>query len=129
MAHISGYGGSTSINVGATAMTSTGIREWSLDYTRDTIESTDFADAGVRTYILGPSGWAGSFNGFKDGLNTTLVLATATCFLTLNESAVAGQAWSGNVYVTGIHPAAAVDGIVNYSYDFQGTGALTVTTA
>ncbi len=125
MAHISGYGGS--ILVGTT--TGTGIKSWSLDYTRDTIESTDFADAGVKSYIIGCSGWAGSFEGYKDAINSTLILATATCLLTLNESATSGQSYIGAAYITGIHPAAEVGGIVSYSYDFQGTGALTVATA
>ena len=128
MAHISGYGGWVAYHIGtAVDGTATGIRSWSLDYTRDTLESTDFADAGAKAYILGCQGWAGSFEGYKDGPG--LALATATISLGLKESATVGQVWVGDAFITGIHPAVAVDGIVSYSYDFQGNGALTVPTA
>ena len=125
MAHIAGTGGS--ILIGTT--TGTGIKSWSLDYTVDMLESTDFADAGVRNYIVGCRGWSGSFEGFKDGLNSTLILATATCLLTLNESATSGQSYIGGAFITGVHPSVSFDGIVSYSFDFQGSGSLTVATA
>ncbi len=126
MAHLAGTGGSVIAGVG-TGTTATGIKAWSVDYTIDVIESTDFADAGVRSYILGASGWAGSFDGLKDG--APIALSTATCALQLKESATTGQIWTGNAYITGIHPSVTFDGIVTYSYDFQGTGALTIATA
>ena len=123
MAHISGVTGNVLIGTA----TATGIKAWSVDYTIDTIESTDFADAGIKNYILGASGWAGSFDGYKDGIG--LVLATATVSLNLRESTTTGQVYTGNAFITGIHPSVSNDGIVTYSYDFQGTGALTVATA
>lgn len=123
MAHISGITGSVAIGTA----TATGINHWSLDYIKDTIESTDFADAGIKSYILAGSGWSGSFNGYKDGI--ALVLSTATVSLVLNESTTAGQTFSGAAYIIGFHNDAPFNGIVTYSYDFQGTGALSVATA
>jgi len=128
MAHISGKSGLVVAGVG-TGTTATGIKAWSADYTIDTLESTDFADAGVKSYILGGSGWAGAFDGYKDG--APLALSTATCALQLREGPLAtqtGAVWTGAAFITGIHPNVSVDGIVTYSYDFQGTGALTLAT-
>ena len=98
-----------------------GIKSWTLDYTADTLEATDFDDAGVKAYIIGGSGWAGSFEGFKD---TTPLGIGAEVYLTLGESTTAYQNWIGKVIITACHPATAIDGIVVYSYDFQGTGEL-----
>ncbi len=123
MAHISGISGEVQV----ASATATGIRNWSLDYTKDTIESTDFADAGVKSYIIGGSGWSGSFDGYKDGI--ALVLSTATALLSLKEGTTTGQVWTGAAYITGFHDVTVQDGIITYSYDFQGTGALTPATA
>ncbi len=129
MAHISGQSGLVVAGV-ATGTTVTGIKAWSCDYTIETLESTDFADVGVRTFILGPSTWAGTFEGWKDGV--PLALSTATTLLQLREAPLAsatGAVWTGAAFITGIHNTVSFDGIVSYSYDFQGTGALTLSTA
>jgi len=99
-----------------------GIKSWSLDYTVDTLETTDFADVGIKNYIVGCSGWSGSFEGYKYGAPQGLAGASIT--LSLKESTVATEKWVGSAYITGIHASTAHDGIVSYSYDFQGTGAL-----
>ena len=98
-----------------------GIKSWTLDYTADTLETTDFADAGIKSYTIGGSGWSGSFEGFKDGVPLGI---GAEVYLTLGESATASQNWIGKVYITGAHPNTSADGIVTYSYDYTGTGAL-----
>ncbi len=122
MAHISGKAGQVDA-----ASAVTGIKSWTLDYTADTLETTDFADSGVKSYIIGGSGWSGSFEGFKDGV--PLPLAGNAVTIKLYESQTANQFWTGSAFITGIHPATAHDGIVTYAYDFQGTGALTVAAA
>ena len=122
MAHISGKAG----QVDAAAEV-TGVKSWTLDYTADTLESTDFADAGVKTYVVGGSGWSGSFEGLKDG--APLALAGASVAIALKETQTATQKWTGSAFITGIHASTSADGIVTYAYDFQGTGALTVATA
>src|SRR3989304_1423152 len=98
-----------------------GIKSWTLDYTADTLDATDFDDAGVKAHIIGGSGWSGSFEGFKD---TTPLGIGAEVYLTLGESNNAYQNWIGKAIITAYHPATSHDGIVTYSYDFQGTGAL-----
>ena len=98
-----------------------GLKSWTIDYTADVLETTDFADAGVKAYIIGGSGWSGSFEGFKDGAPLGI---GSEVYLVLGESSTASQNWIGKVIVTGAHPNVAMDGIVTYGYDFQGTGAL-----
>lgn len=103
-----------------------GINTWALDYTTDAQESTDFADAGVKSYIVGGSGWSGTFAGYKDGAP----LSTGEQYgVELAESATVTQMYLGNIYITGVHPSVGSDGLVIVSYDFQGTGVLTVASA
>lgn len=99
-----------------------GIKSWTLDYTADTLDATDFDDAGTKAYIIGGSGWSGSFEGFKD---TTPLGMGAEVYLVLGESTTAYQNWIGKAIITACHPSTSYDGIVTYSYDFQGTGELT----
>jgi predicted secreted protein len=117
MAHISGKSGQ--VDTGSAV---SGIKSWTLDYNADTLETTDFADAGVKTYIVGGSGWSGSFEGYKDGVPQTV---GGSVTLKLYEVA-AGAFWTGTALITGCSAGAAIDGVVSYSYTFQGTGALTV---
>jgi predicted secreted protein len=105
----------------------TGIKSWTLDYTQDLVDVTDFDDAGVKTYIVGSSNWSGTFEGYKDA--TPLGLSAAPIALKLYESQTLNQFWSGNAYITGVHANVAHDGVVTYSYDYQGTGVLTVAAA
>ena len=98
-----------------------GIKSWTLDYTADTLDATDFDDAGIRAHIIGQSGWSGSFEGYKD---TTPLSIGSEVYLVLGESTTAYQNWIGKVIITACHPTTSYEGIVTYSYDFQGTGAL-----
>jgi len=107
------------------AKTVAGIRSWTLDYTVDTIDTTDFTDGRAtnapRSFLPGLSSWSGTFEGLKDGAPLTLF---AQFGLELAESATATQMWLGNAIITGIHPNVAADGLVTYTYDYQGVGEL-----
>ncbi len=103
-----------------------GIRAWSLDYTFEVVNTTDFADSGVSTFLPGISNWSGTFEGIKDGVPISI---GTQINVNLSESATLTQAWRGNAAITGVHPAVSYDGEVAYSYDFQGTGTLMVPTA
>jgi predicted secreted protein len=121
MANISGKAGSVLV----AAATVAGIKSWTLDYTGDALDTTDFADSGHRTYIPGIDGWSGKFEGFKDGAPQAIGSEIA---LQLKESATAGQLYTGQAIITGVHPTVGVDGVVGMAYDFQGSGYLTVAT-
>jgi predicted secreted protein len=98
-----------------------GIKSWTLDYNSDALETTDFAQAGVKSYIIGGSGWSGSFEGFKDG--APLSIGEMYGFEAA-ESATATQMWGGDIFITGVSASVSHDGIDTYSYTFQGTGEL-----
>lgn len=123
MAHIAGKNGT--VTIGGNPIT--GMKSWTLDYVADMLETTDFADAGVKTYIVGASGWSGTFEALKDGAPQGLAGAAIT--LLLEESATTSQEWTGSAYITGVHAATSADGIVGYTYDFLGNGALTAASA
>jgi predicted secreted protein len=116
MAHVAGKAGY--VDTGSAV---SGIKSWTLDYTSDALETTDFADAGVKSYIIGGSGWSGSFEGYKDGAPQGLAGASVTLSLYEDNTYL----WTGTAFITGVHATTSHDGIVSYSYDFRGTGALT----
>lgn len=100
-----------------------GIKAWSLDYVVEMLETTDFGSAGIREYVAAGSGWQGTFEGLKDGVPLGM---GSEVILVLTETGTSGQAWLGDAFITGVHPAVSSDGLVEYSYDFQGSGALQV---
>jgi len=104
-----------------------GMKSWAVDYVGEALETTDFADSGLKTYIAGLTGWSGSFEGYKDGA-PTLTVGTSYV-LHLRESATTTQRYTGTAIITGLHGSASVDGVVTESYDFVGTGTLTPPTA
>lgn len=103
-----------------------GINSWSLDYVTDTLETTDFADAGIKSHIVGGSGWSGSFSGSKFGAPLSI---GSQYGIELAESATVTQMYLGNAIITAVHPSVGSDGLVVVSYDFTGNGVLTVASA
>jgi len=129
--HLAGKSGNvyytTTGGTATSAVVVAGMKSWTVDYTSDALETTDFADVGLKTYIAGLSGWSGSFEGNKDG---AAALTVGTSYvLHLRESATTTQRYSGTAIITGLHGSASVDGVVTQSFDFQGTGALVPPTA
>ena len=110
-----------------TATAITGIKSWTLDVTSDTVETTSFDDVGVKAYLGTGQGWNGSFEGYKTGIPITLTGAVSS--ITLRETGTINEDWVGAIFITGHHVATAQDGLVTYSYDFQGTAGLTEPTA
>lgn len=123
MAHRSGVAGQVDSPAEAA-----GIKSWNLEYTVDMLDTTDFADAGVSAFIAGKTQWSGSFEGYKDGTPESLTTG-ASITLKLYETQEANEFWTGQAYITAVRPSVDHDGIVSYSFDFQGTGALTVAAA
>ena len=103
-----------------------GIKSWSLDKTVAVHDSTGFDSSGAKVFVTGASEWSGSFEGYKDGAPLSVGSAVG---LELRESSTSTQQWRGTAIITGIHPSVSIDGLVMYSYDFQGTDALEVATA
>ena len=123
MAHRAGKAGQ--VDVGSEV---TGVKSWSIDYTVDMLDTTDFGDSGVRSYVAGCSGWSGTFEGYKDGTPEALTTGAAIT-LKLYETQEANEFWTGDAYIMSVRVNTVFDGVVSYSYNFQGTGALTVAAA
>jgi len=117
-------GKTASVSMGGTVIA--GIRDWSIDYTGDALETTDFADSGHRTYIAGLDGWTGSFNGFgQPSWSTSAVVGTKYAGKFYIEK-VGAQFYSGSVLITETALGNAVDGLATTDYTFTGSGALTL---
>jgi len=98
-----------------------GIKSWTLDDGYEVQEGRAFSDAGAPHPVVTITNWGGSFEGFKDGAP----IARGTLVsIELQESSTATQQWRGNAIITARHPNVAIDGLVTYSYDFVGYGAL-----
>lgn len=121
MAEVHGKGGSITLS-GLTA----GVHSWELTYEADTVESTDFADAGVKTYVLGGKGWTASCEANWDAANT---VAPGDAAAALTLTAAAGKTYAGSAIITGMTVKTTKDDINRATYQFQGTGALTITLA
>ncbi len=104
-----------------------GIKSWSLEYTVSVLNTTDFADAGVSSFIPGITEWHGSFEGYKDGVPIAGLHTEVA--LKLYETQTVGERWEGQAIITAVRASVDHDGIVSYSYDFQGTSDLTVAAA
>jgi len=103
-----------------------GIKSWTLDYVMNVLETTGFDSSGHKTFIPSVDEWSGSFEGYKDGAPLAIGSSVG---LELQESSTSTQQWRGTAIITAVHPATAIDGLVTYSYDFQGTRKLEIPTA
>ncbi|MDH5664744.1 MAG: hypothetical protein OEY10_00400 [Nitrosopumilus sp.] len=118
------HGKSGAVTVGGSEVN--GIGTWSVDYTVNADDTTDFQSDGVSEFIAGVSQWSGSFSGMKDGAPLTIGSEIA---LVLKESDTANQLFSGQAIITGLAASTDKGSPVAYDYSFQGTGALTIPTA
>ena len=104
------------------------VRDWSLEETAETIDSTELSDS-AKTFEVGTTSWSGSLNAFWDETDTaqTALSAGASVSLALYpEGAGSGDTYgSGTALLSSISKSAGIDGLVEASFSFQGTGALT----
>ena len=122
MSEVAGKGGSI-----ACAGLTKGVKAWSLNLVGDALEITDYEDAGVRNFIVGPTGWTGSAEFNWDTTNTITV---GTEIAALVFTVVSGsEYYTGKAIVTGISVSSSFDGVVTASITFQGSGACTLTSA
>ena len=122
MSRLSGKAGS----VQYAGVAATGIKQWSMEHTYEILESTGFDSSGHREYIPGVDDWKGNFAGPKDGAPLAVGVQVA---LVLKESETAGQRFTGSAILSVGGRTVTVDGLVEYTYNFVGTGTLTEATA
>ena len=123
-------GSEGTVKIGANAIAE--IKSWSLNESAAIIDDTNIGDT-ARTKQSGTTEWSGSVDCFWDETDTNgQVSMTAGASVTLNlypEGATGGDTYyTGTALITGISRSAGVDGMVEVSFTFEGTGALSETT-
>ena len=137
MATLTGNDGAVSINSKAVAS----VRNFSIEMKADTIETTTMG-VDVRTYVAGLSSFSGSadiyfdpseFDTDETTFNPTSGLVGATgvsgkFYIAKDYSSTSDSIFQGNIIVTGYSVKSSMDGMVEASISFQGTGASTFST-
>lgn len=139
MAILTGNNGVVKIdNAAGTPTAVAAVRNFSVELTTDTIETTVMTND-VRTYLKGLSQWSGSADVYFDPVNytggasaiaalnptgTSVGAAPITVELYLNDTA--GK-FAGEAIITGFTVNSSMDGMVEASISFQGSGACTFT--
>jgi predicted secreted protein len=108
------------------------LRSYSLETTSDTIETSNMGTT-ARTYKAGLTAWSGTASLFWDELDagqTALAVGTEITIKVYPEGASAGDKYyTGTAIVTAKSVSASFDGLVESEISFQGTGALSLSTA
>lgn len=124
MANHSGKAGA--LKIGSSSLGE--LRSYSISETAGTIEDTTLTDT-AKTYKTGQTSWSGSCDAFWDESDAGQTAITSGAEITLNMYPEGGEGGatfgSGTAIVTEIGTSAAIDGMVEVSFSFQGSGALT----
>lgn len=122
-------GSSGVVKVGTTTIGE--VKSYSLDHTANTITTTQLSDA-AQTVVAGTTSFSGSADVFWDPDDSGQAAATVGSSVTLNlypEGSSSGSTYyTGSVIITGISRSTSVDGTVDATISFTGSGALTETT-
>ena len=104
-----------------------GFFNWAIDQIANPLDSTDFESGGHKEFIVGLDEWSGSAEKhWHSDVDTSLWLGTIKIIIFFEDTSTDPRVrWEGWAVVSGLHPGAAVDTIINESLDFQGTGVLT----
>jgi len=125
--HLAGKNGKLMVGADPGVTDVLGLTSWSADLDADALETTDFQAAGVRTYVAGNQGGAGSFEG-----NWETALVPTEVPPDLNE----GQTVEMNCYInateyitftaiiTGLSITCPQPGVVTFSGTFTINGAV-----
>jgi hypothetical protein len=104
------------------------IKSWSMEITSDTVDASIIGTSWRKNQAT-IKGWSGSIEGFWDETDTTgqgALVAGGTVTLNLypEGNTTGDKYWSGDVIITAISYSASFDGLVEVSFSFTGTGAL-----
>ena len=108
------------------------IRSYTITETADVLEDTSMGDAS-RTYLASLKSFSGSIECFWDETDTngqlTLDVGATVTINVYPEGSTSGDTYyTGSVIITEKSITASFDGMVEASFSFQGTGALSETT-
>ena len=116
MAEVKGCGGSLTF----TNLTA-GVKQWTLNWYTEVMDVTDFGDNCAKAFLAGFTGWTATATANWDAANTAKPGDSATLTLTVTS----GKAYSGTAILTSMGVNQGVAGVVEATYNFQGTGTLT----
>lgn len=122
MAVIKGKDGVVSIGVNNVAR----VTSFSVTIDTDTLETTAMGNAGWKEFVGSLQSFSGSLECLMDSADNQhgdLPSNGSTVTLTLDTG---GSVYTGDVFITSVTSTAAVAELVTMSFDFQGTGALTI---
>jgi predicted secreted protein len=140
MAILTGNNGVVKLDstIGGSTVAIAAVRTFTVELTRDTIETSTMG-TDVRTYLAGMSSFSGSADIYFDSAATTGTIAThavlnptsgtvgaGTLTVELFLADTAGK-FAGEVIITGLTINSSMDGMVEASISFQGSGACTYT--
>ena len=126
MAALAGRAGAVQLSTNAVAE----IGEWNLDIGIDTAEATDFGDT-WKEFLVTLRGATGTFVGRFDSADTNGHLAlqtealSGTSGVSLRLYIDGSKYYAGTALITGFAPKASVSGLVEVTYSFVITGAVT----
>ena len=139
MATLTGNNGVVKIdNAGGTPTTIAAVRNFSIDITADTIEKTVMGND-TRQYVKGMSAFSGSADIYFDPANYTggasVVAALNPTGGSVGDAPITVELYldgtsnkfAGEIIVTGFSVSSSMDGMVEASISFQGSGAATFT--
>ena len=120
-------GSEGTVKIGANTVAE--IKSWTIEETGDTAEDTTMGDT-WRTHKATLNSWSGSLECFWDetdsmGQGALTTGASVTLNVYPEGDTTADTFYTGTAIVTGISRTGAFDGLVEASFTFQGTGALT----
>lgn len=108
------------------------IKSWSLEVNSDTVDTSIIGTSWRKNQATIKS-WSGNFEGFwdetdTDGQGALVVGGTVTLNMYPEGDDSGDTYWTGDVIITAISYSASFDGIVEASFTYTGTGALTTST-
>jgi len=125
-------------NASGTATAVASVRNFSVEITADTIETSAMGQE-TRSYVKGLSSWSGSADIYFDAANLTgggsVIAALIPTGGSVGESPITVELYlnntaskfAGEAIVTGYTVNSSLDGMVEASISFQGSGACTFT--
>ena len=127
---IKGHEGSVTVASGAMG----NAKAFSLDINQETVDTTDFGSSGWKESQATLKSWSGSItaifdeSGTAEGALQTGLTAGSTVALDLQLGGGTGSydKYSGSANITSQSVTNDVNGIVEVTFNFEGTGALTI---
>ena len=127
---IQGYNGSVTVASGAMG----NAKAWSLDISQETVDTTDFGSSAWKESQATLKSWSGSItaifdeSGTAEGALQTGLTAGSTVALDLQLGGGTGSydKYSGSANITSQSVTNDVNGIVEVTFSFEGTGAVTI---